>query len=139
MNYTAFGPTAELAEHLESEHEALPPALPALGERAAEGEGPAPVPAAGLRPRGIRPRAMRIYTARTAVEGAERRSVGPPQRGDGRVLLKRDFAEAARGFEQVGGLLPDDAPAALMLERCRRFAKQAPPPDWDGAEIGESA
>jgi len=83
-------------------------------------------------------RAMRLYTARTAVSGAEREAWDLHDAAM-EAYLAKDFAAAARGFEQVGRLLPDDAPAAMMLERCRRFAKQAPPADWDGAEIGESA
>ena len=114
------------------QHEALPPALPDLRERAAEGEGAGPVPAAGLRARGHRRPAPCGSTRRGRRWTGAEREAWDLHDAAMEEYLRRDFAEAARGFEQVGRLLPDDAPAAMMLERCRRFAKQAPPPDWDG-------
>jgi adenylate cyclase len=42
-----------------------------------------------------------------------------------------DWDAALRCFEQVLAARPDDRPASLLAERCRRF-RLAPPPDWEG-------
>ena len=138
MNYTAFGPTAELAEHLESSTKLYrqPCLLSESVQRKVKDQIPCRLVDFVHVSSGQR--AMRLYTARTAVEGTDREAWDLHDAAM-EAYLKRDFAAAARGFEQAGGMLKDDAPAALMLERCRRFAKKAPPPDWDGAQIGESA
>lgn len=44
----------------------------------------------------------------------------------------RDFAGAIDALEKVRALAPDDGPTALYLDRCRHFASEPPPPDWDG-------
>ena len=41
--------------------------------------------------------------------------------------------EVATGiFETIIHETPDDGPAGLMLDRCRLFRVEPPPPDWDG-------
>ena len=42
-----------------------------------------------------------------------------------------DWDAALRCFEQVLAARPEDRPASLLAERCRRF-RLAPPPDWEG-------
>ena len=43
-----------------------------------------------------------------------------------------DFVEAERWFEQALTANPDDAVAALYVERCRAFVESPPGADWDG-------
>lgn len=51
------------------------------------------------------------------------------------ALEERNFAEAERLFATILRLVPDDKPAAIMLERCREFLAKPPEPDWDGATL----
>ncbi len=51
------------------------------------------------------------------------------------AYLARDFTEAARRFEEVLQLRPDDGPAARLLKRCRAYALTPPPPEWDGVHV----
>ncbi|MGQ9689053.1 MAG: CHASE2 domain-containing protein [Desulfobaccales bacterium] len=44
---------------------------------------------------------------------------------------QRKFSEAGVLFEQILVQHPDDGPARVFLERCRRFQTAAPPPEWD--------
>jgi len=44
----------------------------------------------------------------------------------------RDFARAARGFEQVIDVLPDDPIALFFLQRCKQYLVEAPPDNWTG-------
>ncbi len=43
-----------------------------------------------------------------------------------------DFESAEQGFEACCVQAPDDASAALYVERCREHRAQGPPADWDG-------
>jgi len=47
----------------------------------------------------------------------------------------RQFETAAHCFEGVLRLRPQDRPAALLLERCRRFMSAPPPAEWDGVYV----
>ena len=42
--------------------------------------------------------------------------------------LARDFAAARALFETCAG----DGPSQVMVERCARYVREPPPPDWDG-------
>jgi adenylate cyclase len=44
----------------------------------------------------------------------------------------RDWRAAASAFEAALGLIPDDQPSAIYLERCRTYTNRPPPEDWDG-------
>lgn len=53
----------------------------------------------------------------------------------GRAFLayaRRDWHEALREAEALLEIRPHDVPLRLLGDRCRRFAAQPPPPDWDG-------
>ena len=49
--------------------------------------------------------------------------------------LQRDWQEAAKLFEEVLRLKPDDGPATLYLRRCWRYLATPPPPDWEGVSV----
>lgn len=51
---------------------------------------------------------------------------------------KRNWAAAARLFQDVLALNPLDKVAELYIERCGHMADNPPPPDWDGTFIMES-
>jgi adenylate cyclase len=92
-----------------------------------------------IHPTGDTGRPTNIYTVKRSVEGAEHEAWDLHNAAMEEYFPGRNFPKAAVLFAQVQKLLPGDAPGALMLERCRRYAKKAPPPDWDGAEIGDLA
>jgi adenylate cyclase len=50
------------------------------------------------------------------------------------AYLAGDWSDALGRFETTLRLRPEDAAAALMIERCRRFAAE-PPRDWDGVSL----
>ena len=83
-------------------------------------------------------RATRIYTVKKVLTDGEREA-WDLHNAAMEEYLKRDFSSAADRFDRVCAMLGDDAPGALMIERCRAYATQAPPPGWDGTEIGEIA
>jgi adenylate cyclase len=84
------------------------------------------------------PRAMRIYTARTVLAGAEKEAWGLHNLGMAEYFERR-FTEAARYFRDVQRLLPEDATAPLLLARCAEFAQSPPPPQWDGAPVARAS
>jgi len=45
------------------------------------------------------------------------------------------WVDAIESFERVEAANPGDGPAALYIERCRAFAAQPPPPDWDAVTV----
>jgi adenylate cyclase len=51
----------------------------------------------------------------------------------GREAYRRQVWEAAADhFQRVLRLKPDDRPAQVFLERCRKFGQEPPPLDWQG-------
>jgi hypothetical protein len=51
------------------------------------------------------------------------------------AYYERSFPRDAEHFSAVLAALPDDAVAKMLLERCQRYAKNPPPPTWDGVEV----
>ncbi len=80
---------------------------------------------------------IRIYTARKELSGPEERAFRLHNESMERYYA-REFAEAASGFREVEGLLPEDFLSRMMIERCERMAASPPRPDWDGVEIMET-
>jgi tetratricopeptide (TPR) repeat protein len=50
----------------------------------------------------------------------------------------RDFDAAIEAFESVLKLVPNDANAEMILDRCRRYRVDPPPENWDGVEVMKS-
>ena len=50
------------------------------------------------------------------------------------AYVGREFGAAQALFEQLCRDDPDDAVPPLFVERCLRYARQAPPADWSGVE-----
>lgn len=48
------------------------------------------------------------------------------------AYLRRDWAAAVEIFGQLSQRFPDDVPVGLYFNRCRKYLKQPPGPDWKG-------
>ena len=51
------------------------------------------------------------------------------------AYYQRDFGAAIAGFDGVLKLLPQDACAAMLKERSKRYRVAPPPQGWDGVEV----
>ena len=138
MNYTAFGHTAEFAEYLEGATKRYRQQCILSESVQRKVKDQLPCRLLDFVSMGGGGRAMRIYSVKKTVSGVEHEA-WDLHNAAMEEYLKRDFAGAANSFERVCGMLGDDAPSGLMLERCRAYAKREPPPRWDGVEIGETA
>jgi adenylate cyclase len=78
--------------------------------------------------------AVRIYTARRSLGKQEKEAWGLHNLGLAEYY-ERNFAKAAGYFRDVLKVLPRDNVAAMLMERCRRYHKSPPPPEWDGVEV----
>jgi adenylate cyclase len=81
---------------------------------------------------------VRIYSAKLNLEGAEREAWDMHNTAMQEYYPGRHFASAARKFEDVGRMLPDDFASTLLRDRCLLYEKDPPPPDWDGVEVMKS-
>ncbi len=77
---------------------------------------------------------LRIYTAKRALTEVERDAWVMHNQAMDRYF-SRDFADAARGFEQAAQSLPGDELCTMMIDRCRRYQEVPPPDEWDGVEV----
>ena len=48
------------------------------------------------------------------------------------LFEKKEWKNAIRGFNEVFKLIPGDKPSEIFIERCEKFLKEPPSPDWDG-------
>ncbi|MBI5790487.1 MAG: GAF domain-containing protein [Rhodocyclales bacterium] len=48
------------------------------------------------------------------------------------LYRQRDWTAAERSFRQALAGHPEDGPSKIYLERCRVYAKEPPPDEWDG-------
>jgi adenylate cyclase len=83
-------------------------------------------------------RTLKIYTVRKALSRAEKEAWGAHNLGMA-AYHERGFQKAAGYLREVLKMFPDDVPAALILERCMRFQKAAPPSDWTGADVRQAS
>lgn len=51
------------------------------------------------------------------------------------AYLKQNWRLAILYFEEVIRLKPEDGPATLYLQRCRRYQESPPPSDWGGVSV----
>jgi class 3 adenylate cyclase len=138
MNYTAFGPMADLASELEGATKRYRQQCILSESVQRKVKDQLPCRLLDFVSMGGTGRAMRIYSAKKTVSGVEREAWDLHNAGM-EAYLARDFVNAAGRFERVCAMLGDDEPGALMLARCREYAAHAPPPAWGGVEIGETA
>ena len=48
---------------------------------------------------------------------------------------RRDFAAAAKRFQEVLAVIPSDLSAGNLLRRCKAYTLTPPPAQWDGVEV----
>jgi class 3 adenylate cyclase/HAMP domain-containing protein len=75
-----------------------------------------------------------IYTAKQVLIAAEEKAWQASEEGMN-AYFARDFTTAAARYRSVLEILPDDVPAAILLQRCADFIKTPPPDDWTGAAV----
>jgi class 3 adenylate cyclase/HAMP domain-containing protein len=81
---------------------------------------------------------VKIYSAKLSLDGTEREAWAMHNAAMLEYYPGRHFASAARKFEDVGRMLPDDFASKLLRDRCMLYEKDPPPADWDGVEIMKS-
>jgi hypothetical protein len=72
-----------------------------------------------------------VWTARRALSETERKAWALHEHGF-QLYLARDFGRAVSFFSEVQALLPDDGPARMLIERCRKFSRDPPAAGWNG-------
>lgn len=77
---------------------------------------------------------VNIYTAELKVTTRVQKAWGYHHAGLKRYLT-REFREAAKYFTAVKKLLPSDHIAEVYLDRCKKYIKSPPPPEWNGVAI----
>ncbi len=75
-----------------------------------------------------------IYTAKKKLTPAEKKAWAYHEAGM-KLYYKMDFKRAAKYFMAVRKLIPDDHVAGIFLERCKKYIKNKPGPDWNGLEV----
>jgi adenylate cyclase len=68
------------------------------------------------------------------VSAEQRQALAVYEEGS-RLYTSRDWLGAAAKFQEVIRLDPNDAPAALYLERCEALMTDPPPEEWDGVYV----
>ena len=77
---------------------------------------------------------VKIYTAKKSLRTEEAKAWILHNQGM-EHYYHRDFGRAAKLFQEVLTLLPEDFNAASLLQRCGAYAASPPPPDWNGVEV----
>jgi adenylate cyclase len=81
-----------------------------------------------------RKKGVKIYTARRRLKSPESDAWGSHNLGMAEYY-ERNFTRAALYFQAALKALPDDSVSAMLLERCRNYSRNPPPPEWDGVEV----
>ena len=77
---------------------------------------------------------VKIYSVKRTLEAAEREGWAMNEAAMA-AYTNREFAKAARMFEEVSRRLPGDFPSGQLRARCLQYEKDPPPANWDGAEV----
>lgn len=77
---------------------------------------------------------VNVYTARSMLTPGEAKAWAIHDESV-RKYYSRDFTAAGEGFGEVLALLPEDSPAAIYLERAKKYSSSPPPAEWDGVEV----
>jgi len=77
---------------------------------------------------------VKIYTVKKSLAAGEAKAWAIHNQGM-ELYYRRDFGGAAKRFQEVLTVLPDDFNAANLLKRCQTYAVTPPPPGWDGVEV----
>ncbi|MCL1815893.1 MAG: HAMP domain-containing protein [Treponema sp.] len=79
-------------------------------------------------------RGVKIYTVKRTLGEKEKQAWTLHNEGMG-LYYSRAFAQASSMFEEALSLLPEDFNAQNLLDRCRSYALDPPPENWDGVEV----
>jgi class 3 adenylate cyclase/HAMP domain-containing protein len=139
MDYTVIGDMVNLASRMEgltkTYHEEIL-ISESLFEKLKTTEAAPALPARLLDTVAVKgkTRGVKIYTLRRGLDENEAR--GWALHNDGMELYYgRAFSEAAAKFEAALALMPGDYNAESLLARCRDYALNPPPENWDGVEV----
>lgn len=77
---------------------------------------------------------VKIYTCSRRLTVVERRAWQIHNEGM-QYYYDRKFNQAISAFQHVQQILPGDANAAMLEERCQRMLVDPPPQGWDGVEV----
>ena len=80
---------------------------------------------------------VRIYSAKLKLEPREREAWDMHNAAMEEYYGRR-FATAARKFEDVSRMLPEDFASKLLRDRCMLYEKDPPAKDWEGVEVMKS-
>jgi len=132
LNYTAIGDTVNIASRLESANKIFGTTI-IIGEatRRAAGERIVVRELDKIAVYG-RMEGIAIFELIGLAEDTAKPDWATAYEGALGEYRTRQFDRAVASFEKVLELHPGDAAAALMIERCRLFCREAPPADWAG-------
>ena len=51
------------------------------------------------------------------------------------LYKERKFSEAKANFQEGLGIIADDGPSQLYIDRCNEYIKNPPDDDWDGVFV----
>ena len=77
---------------------------------------------------------VKIYTASRSLSALESKAWAIHNQGM-ELYHRRNFAGAAKCFAEILNVFKGDFNAANLLERCKAYAHNPPPPDWNGVEV----
>jgi hypothetical protein len=78
--------------------------------------------------------AQRIFTVRKQLSEKENRAWQVHHKGL-RLYYRRHFTEAAKYFQQVSNIIPDDVVSAMYFDRCKSYLKNPPQANWKGIYV----
>jgi len=80
---------------------------------------------------------VKIFTSKLSLTTTEKRGWGYHETAM-KLFYKREFRRAAKYFMGVKKLMPNDYISGVYIDRCKKYIRNAPPPDWNGVEVKTS-
>jgi len=77
---------------------------------------------------------VKIFTVKRALSPIEQKA-WPLHNQGMKLYYNRSFAEACEKFKEVLAILPKDFNAENLYNRCREYAANPPPENWNGVEV----
>jgi len=77
---------------------------------------------------------VKIFTVKRGLSPNEQRA-WPIHNTGMKLYYRRSFGEAAQKFKEALDLLPKDFNAESLYNRCREYAVNPPPDNWNGVEV----